>query len=715
MSFYARHHHKSHTNARFSSTPPSTTRLPSVANTTNPAGDREPLLNSQSTSNDPQHPNTTTNNNTPATDATTTEKTTTEEPVKNVPYTSPYFTPNLILLIVLISLFIIGAGIFIGLVYILGLWWASSSSTTPITTISLGGGNHLSGSPSSSSVDPFSSTIGTSTPIVLGGASSSSSSNNNLLIPTPTSSTPISLSSSPSPPPAAPTSSLVIPPSSSLPLPPSSSSSSLPVQAQPPSSSSSSLVPITPPYASWDASSGVSGTGWTDSISSLSLFNGLGYPPPTTYYNGQFKYLHLTGTALTKAALKTMINATFILVYQYQYYTNYHDYGGDIYQGQTLSLWNSFLYLSLSPYAFLPSFIISLSSSVYHFTNMNTQFHIHDWHVLVIMCQSAIACTVTIDNRVVLNSPVAESLPTGVSSNGIMLFHHDDIVNIKSFDIYDYDLTSDTIGRISSSILSTIYAPVTLHCSYLTNNFTFVNYVLSLQPTFYWVLNDTFGSITIKDYSSNQFNGTYTNPGYITYCDITLTPSNNISSVSFPAALLGEIFDTSTNQVVSIDITAGLYSTVAIPFIPAAETIAFMFRTNHAGTVQTLFTYKFINQNADRTITMNETGYISAYMYYFGDAYLTTTISYNDNLNHFLVMTLSSLGFYLYMDGSLVAANPTVTSGSGYPFGGTPNIWAAGAGSSVAPSYYSGAMGHIMYWNTVAHSAGTIQNMYYRK
>lgn len=465
--------------------------------------------------------------------------------------------------------------------------------------------------------------------------------------------------------------------------------------------------------ASWHASIGITyPTQWIDNTTGL-LFTLAGNTGtignPIQSYNGLFTYTQLTNVKLYCTTMPTLYDITIVLVYQYVYYTRTQ------FVSTPIQLWGGELVMNIgNPYGYDTPYYFKLYG-VKHTLTMDPRYLQHSWHVMILTFTSNGTCLITIDNTNVLTlSTLNLYLPflsyNQLNGQGVYLFDQGDVVNIKQFDMYSYAMNPITVQQKSDQLLSLLNATATTVCSYLTTNLLLINVILSLQPDVYWIMNDTYGSNTIRDYSGNQFNGVYTNPTIMTYCDKTLTPRSNISSITFPATLINEIFFTDVQPTVSLNTPAGGYSAIPLTIIPGRPvSIGMFFRTTNRN-YQVLFNYGIFNGNVDHTIYMNADGSIGVYIYDTTNEYSTSSLFYNDGASHFLMFTLSSTGLHLYIDGSTVVFNAAITHGRtyNYPF---PYLWIAGD----QYDYYSGSIGHFMYWSNLELTLSQVQLIYNNK
>lgn len=170
-------------------------------------------------------------------------------------------------------------------------------------------------------------------------------------------------------------------------------------------------------------------------------------------------------------------------------------------------------------------------------------------------------------------------------------------------------------------------------------------------------------------------------------------------------------------NAISLDGTSGFVSTATGTFNLSVLTVAIWFKTT---TVTGGKLIGFGNSqtgssgNYDRQLYMTNAGQIYFGVYPGAVKTVNSTASYNDGLWHHSVGTLSASGLQIYMDGSLISTDATVTTAqnySGYVRVGYDNI--SGWTNTPTSFYFKGQLDEAAMWSR-ALSATEVQQVYRR-
>jgi hypothetical protein len=198
---------------------------------------------------------------------------------------------------------------------------------------------------------------------------------------------------------------------------------------------------------------------------------------------------------------------------------------------------------------------------------------------------------------------------------------------------------------------------------------TYGTYLAALSPSSYWKLEDS--GTTAADSSGNNNTGTLSN----VTTGITPGPiacASTHPAMSFNAANNSRI--TTTNAAAS----------------PNAYTQVVMFKsTTPAGT---FIGYTDGVGNHDREFGINNNGQLYSRIYNssLGDETITSSSAVDDGNWHIAVATVSNAGMYLYLDGTLVAANPSYNSPQSYT-----GTWLLGGEWGVSGAPYNGELAQV--------------------
>ena len=231
---------------------------------------------------------------------------------------------------------------------------------------------------------------------------------------------------------------------------------------------------------------------------------------------------------------------------------------------------------------------------------------------------------------------------------------------------------------------------------------TFSNYsssIMSYSPSEYWGMQpeDQVSETNVASLSPNSTN-----------------PSN-------PVASYGSHFFASTNgslggSAYSFNGTNdGLITVHQSSVLPQTFTQSLWFKTTTPGGLLSYNQYAGFNGSAahDRMIWIDNAGNIVAGVDPGSSTELSTSgTAYDNGQWHFVTVTLSSAGFYLYVDGSLAASNTSVTSAqvySGYTYIG----WAPDnvGWSDSSPPFFTGDISGVAIYHS-ALSAAQISTLY---
>jgi len=204
------------------------------------------------------------------------------------------------------------------------------------------------------------------------------------------------------------------------------------------------------------------------------------------------------------------------------------------------------------------------------------------------------------------------------------------VQNTAGGSVFNVDTANDVITSDGNIIVSD-----NSNCNY--TNYT--SYISSLNPTAYWKLED--GGTSASDNSGNGDTGT------LSGVTAGVTPGPFSCAPSHPAMAF------SSGSSSSIQ-TANTYVN------PESYTETVMFKTTSYGPL-----IGFVNpstNNFDRLIYVGNNGELYAGIYPGTTELLNSTQTVNNGVWHMAVLTQSSAGLFLYLDGSLVASNATYTT-----------------------------------------------------
>jgi hypothetical protein len=178
----------------------------------------------------------------------------------------------------------------------------------------------------------------------------------------------------------------------------------------------------------------------------------------------------------------------------------------------------------------------------------------------------------------------------------------------------------------------------------------------------YWPLDETSGT-SASDATGNGDTGTLGNFSY--------TPVAVGQNIPATQTLLGFTYGTTDGWSTGLfggglNVVANdyLYSNVFVTN-PNPFTISLWFKSSSVSNPIAEFTD--LKGNHDRSIYLNGSGQLTAYVDDASHDTITSPNAYNDGNWHLAAVTLSSAGWILYVDGSKVASNPSATTAqSGY-------------------------------------------------
>lgn len=247
--------------------------------------------------------------------------------------------------------------------------------------------------------------------------------------------------------------------------------------------------------------------------------------------------------------------------------------------------------------------------------------------------------------------------------------------------------------------------------------------VLALNPSFYWrIPEQTPPAVTsVSDATPNNLPGTVQGTG-LTFGtgSAGLVDCEDTYSVRFPGNATSRQFLVQQTAVSNTD----------------TFTLTAWVRTNttRGGWVVGMGGSRWgTSANYDRVIYLQRNGRPSFSVGIGPRTNIFGTTSINDNQPHHLVATLSSAGMALYVDGSLVASNPSVTAGAFYTGNGpadptppanpaTPDgfgYWRVGydATAGLGPvtptrSQLRGQIDEVAVWQSTALNAGQVSDLY---
>ncbi len=213
-----------------------------------------------------------------------------------------------------------------------------------------------------------------------------------------------------------------------------------------------------------------------------------------------------------------------------------------------------------------------------------------------------------------------------------------------AFQVQDSDgtplLTADSTNNIVTSggnfIVNTPSG-----CNY--NRYT--NYVSSLTPTAYWKMEDL--GTTAADSSGNNDTGT------LSSVTTNATPGPFACANTHPAMT----FSTAGNSKIT---------TATSAVAPTVYSQVVMFKTTAVSTL--LLGYTDNGGNHDRELLISNSGHLVGRIYNvsLADQMITSSSPVNDGNWHIAVLSESSAGMYLYVDGALVASNSSYTTPQSY-------------------------------------------------
>lgn len=247
--------------------------------------------------------------------------------------------------------------------------------------------------------------------------------------------------------------------------------------------------------------------------------------------------------------------------------------------------------------------------------------------------------------------------------------------------------------------------------------------VLALNPSFYWRIPErTPPAVTsVSDATPNNLPGTVQGTG-LTFgtASAGLVDCEDSYSVRFPGNAASRQFLVQRTAVGNTD----------------TFTLSAWVRTSstRGGWVVGMGGSRWgTSTNYDRVIYLQRNGRPSFSVGIGPRTSIFGTTSINDNQPHHLVATLSSAGMALYVDGALVASDPTVTAGAFYTGNGpadptppanpaTPDgfgYWRVGydATTGLGPvtpsrSQLGGQIDEVAIWQSTALTAGQVADLY---
>lgn len=231
-------------------------------------------------------------------------------------------------------------------------------------------------------------------------------------------------------------------------------------------------------------------------------------------------------------------------------------------------------------------------------------------------------------------------------------------------------LTADTKNQVLTSSGNFIVNTPS-SCNYIT----YTNYAVSLRPYAYWKLEDA--GTTAADSSGNNDTGTLSNvttgitPGPFA-CNATPTV------MAFNAANSSRI--TTPNTAVAPNV----YSEVV------------MFKSSSASGT---FIGDTDGGNHDREFGIDANGHLYSRIYSGTDQYVTSPSVVTDGVWHIGVVTVSSAGMNLYLDGTLVGSNPTATTPQTYN-----GSWLLGGQWGPSGPPYTGDMAQVAVYTTALNA-----------
>ena len=248
--------------------------------------------------------------------------------------------------------------------------------------------------------------------------------------------------------------------------------------------------------------------------------------------------------------------------------------------------------------------------------------------------------------------------------------------------------------------------------------------VLALNPSFYWRISEQSppAVTAVSDATVNNLVGTVQGAGGLTFGPTSagLIDCEDSYSVRFPGNAGSRQFLVQRTAVAN----------------PNTFTLSAWVRTNstRGGWVVGMGGSRWgTSVNHDRVIYLQRNGRPSFSVGIGPRTAIFGTTAINDNQPHHLVATLSGAGMALYVDGQLVASDPSVTAGASYTGNGpadptppanpdTPDgfgYWRVGydATTGLGPqaptrSQLGGQIDEIAVWQSTALSAQEVSDLY---
>ncbi len=199
-----------------------------------------------------------------------------------------------------------------------------------------------------------------------------------------------------------------------------------------------------------------------------------------------------------------------------------------------------------------------------------------------------------------------------------------------------------------------------------------------------------------------------------TISNVIASAGTNIANTRGSSVSLNNAGPLSGNSVSFSSANSDYLSTTNSLTGPQVFTEMAWFNTTSSGTIMG-FDNNQLNaaSSYDRMVWVDPTGHIVAGVYPNAVKEITSTNTYNDGAWHLMAMTLSSSGFYLYIDGTLVASSTSVVSAQNYT-----GYWHIGwdnptGGWADAPTndYFNGSLAGVAIF-PIALSLNEVNGIY---
>lgn len=301
-------------------------------------------------------------------------------------------------------------------------------------------------------------------------------------------------------------------------------------------------------------------------------------------------------------------------------------------------------------------------------------------HLVLTMSNSG--TNIYIDTNLVLSSLISTSGQNYIGQ-WCAIGYSNGILNMDEFAVYSNVLSISTIithyeiginttiylpsasslssssysGVLSSSSSSSSFVFSSTSSTNLEQSLIYEQTVLIDTPTVYWKLDETSYGLTVLDYSSVNAtnNGTYVN-----------TTSNSLKLGTPSLLFIGGGTSYTWNPTGN-----GYYVCSSTSFVnPQVFSIEFWYKISIIGTGSwTIITFTNSSTgNTDRTIALYPNGSLAFYSYAGHSEYTYTmnNISYNDGNTHYGVVSMSSNGTSIYVDGYLAQFDSSHIAGQAY-------------------------------------------------